>query len=229
LSAPTSHARADDGELAQLLSTGAAQLDMPLSAADVGRLISYVHLVERWNTSYNLTAIREPRQMVTHHLLDCLAAAAALVRRRGPGHGERVADVGSGAGLPGIVIALACPDREVTCVDSIGKKAAFITQATAALALKNVRIVHSRIEDMSDSFAVVASRAFASLGDFVKATSDVLNRSGTWMAMKGKVRQAEFEELGPQFRFHVEPLTVPHLAAERCLVWIQRTEASARS
>jgi len=229
LRAATPHARADDGVLAQLISTGAAQLAMPLPAADVGRLIDYVRLVERWNTTYNLTAIREPREMVTHHLLDCLAAAAALLRRRGSGRGERVVDVGSGAGLPGIVIALACPGREVTCVDSVGKKAAFITQAAGTLALRNIRVLHARIEDMSDRFDVIASRAFASLGDFVAATSHLLNRSGTWMAMKGKVPEAEFEELGSPLTFHVEPLDVPFLSAERCLVWIERNEASARS
>ena len=229
MNAATSHARADDGELAQLMSAGAAQLHMTLSDADLVRLIDYVRLVERWNATYNLTAIREPREMVTHHLLDCLAAVSALVRRRGQGRGERVVDVGSGAGLPGIVIALVCPGRDVTCVDSVGKKAAFITQVAGTLALKNVRAVHARIEDVADRFDVIASRAFASLGDFVTATSRVLDRSGAWMAMKGKVPEAELHALGAQVRFHVEPLNVPYLSAERCLVWIERIEASTRS
>jgi 16S rRNA (guanine527-N7)-methyltransferase len=187
-------------------------------------------MIEHWNATYNLTAVRDPRDMVTHHILDCLAAAAALIRRRGPGRGERLVDVGSGAGLPGIVVAMASPDREVTCVDSVGKKAAFITQAAGSLGLKNVQAVHARIEDVRGRFDIVASRAFASLKDFVGATGPVLDPAGGWMAMKGKIPEAELELLGPGLTFHVEPLIVPHLREDRCVVWIDRTlEASAHS
>jgi 16S rRNA (guanine527-N7)-methyltransferase len=230
LSAATSSARADDGELAGLVSTGAAQLNLPLPVSEVRRLVEYVRLIERWNATYNLTAVRDPRDMVTHHILDCLAAAAALIRRRGAGRGERLVDVGSGAGLPGIVVAMASPDREVTCVDSVGKKAAFITQAAGSLGLENVQVVHARIEDVPGRFDIVASRAFASLKDFVGATGPVLDPAGGWMAMKGKIPEAELELLGPGLTFHVEPLIVPHLRADRCVVWIERTlEASAHS
>jgi 16S rRNA (guanine527-N7)-methyltransferase len=229
LSAAPSPARANDGELAELVLGGATELGVPLSAAQIDRLVSYVRLVERWNSTYNLTAIRDPRDVVTHHLLDCLAAAAALSRRRGPGRGERLLDVGSGAGLPGVIVAIASPAREVTCVDSVGKKTAFIAQAVGTLGLKNVNAVHARVQDVADRFDVVASRAFASLDDFIDVTGDVLDHGGTWMAMKGKRPEAELEKLGIGYRFHVEPLVVPYLSAERCLVWVERNEASARS
>ena len=221
--------RADDVVLADLVSTGAAELAMPLAAAEVDRLVAYVRLIERWNATYNLTAVRNPRDMVGHHILDCLAATAALARRRGDGSGERLVDVGSGAGLPGIVIAIASPNLEVTCVDSVGKKAAFITQAAGTLGLKNLKAVHGRIETVRDRFDVVASRAFASLNEFVIGTSHLLREAGTWMAMKGKPPADELVGLDPSLRFHVEPLLVPQLAADRCLVWIQREEASTRS
>jgi len=138
LSAATTDSRADDAELADLVSRGAAELGLPLGRSEVHRLIAFVRLIERWNTTYNLTAVRDPRNMVVQHILDCLAAAAALGRRRGEGRGERLVDVGSGAGLPGVVIAIAFPDREITCIDSVGKKAAFITQAAGTLGLEQL-------------------------------------------------------------------------------------------
>ena len=220
----------DDASLADLVSRGAAELALPLASSDVHRLVAYVRLVERWNTTYNLTAIRDPRNMVVQHILDCLAAAAALGRRRGAGRVENLVDVGSGAGLPGVVIAIAFRDREITCVDSVGKKAAFITQAAGTLGLRNVKALHSRVENVAARFDVIASRAFASLNDFVKATGHLLKDSGTWMAMKGKTPGDELAGLAEAFTFHVEPLTVPLLHAERCVIWIEnRTEASARS
>jgi 16S rRNA (guanine527-N7)-methyltransferase len=112
----------DDASLADLVSRGAAELALPLASSDVHRLVAYVRLVERWNTTYNLTAIRDPRNMVVQHILDCLAAAAALGRRRGAGRVENLVDVGSGAGLPGVVIAIAFRDREITCVDSVARR-----------------------------------------------------------------------------------------------------------
>jgi 16S rRNA (guanine527-N7)-methyltransferase len=220
----------DDAALADLVSRGAAELALPLGRSGAERLVAYVRLIERWNATYNLTAIRDPHQMVIQHILDCLTAAAALRRRRGTGRGERLIDVGSGAGLPGLVMALVLPDREVTCVDSVGKKAAFITQALGVLGLKNAQSVHDRIEHVTGQFDVIASRAFASLSDFVVATDHLLAPFGTWMALKGKTPDDEIVRLGKELAFHVEPLAVPQLAADRCVVWIdQRTEASARS
>ena len=129
-----------------------------------------------------------------------------------------------------MVLAITFPDLEITCVDSVGKKAAFVTQAAGALGLKNVKAVHARIESLTDRFDVIASRAFASLSEFVGATGHLSKDSGTWMAMKGKTPRDELAGFGAGFTFHVEPLVVPYLPAERCLIWIERqTEASARS
>jgi 16S rRNA (guanine527-N7)-methyltransferase len=230
LSASSSFGRVDDAELADLATSGATALAMPLSESDVDRLITYVRLIERWTTTYNLTAIRDPRDMVTQHIVDSLAAAAALRRRRGPGAGERLLDVGSGAGLPGIVLAVTSPERAVTCVDSVGKKVAFITHVAGSLGLKNVRAVHARVETMADDFDVIASRAFASLHEFVALTDHLLSDSGTWMAMKGKTPEEELAGVDERVTFHVEPVAVPKLVADRCIVWMNRTrEASARS
>jgi 16S rRNA (guanine527-N7)-methyltransferase len=234
LSAATEPTRVDDAELASLVSRGAAALALPLSESQVDRLVAYVRLIERWNGTYNLTAIRDPRDMIGQHILDCLAATAALVRRRGAGSGERLLDVGSGAGLPGIVIAIAAPGWEIACIDSVGKKVAFVTHAAGALGLKGVSAVHGRVEALArDRFDIVASRAFASLTDIVAATRHLLKERGTWMAMKGKTPEAELAQLNglaDELTFHVEPLQVPGLSAERCVVWIDSSrEASARS
>jgi len=220
---------ADDAELADLVSRGAEELALALAPSEVDRLIAYVRLIEHWNATYNLTAIRDSRGMVVQHILDCLSAAAALGRRRSDIRRERLLDVGSGAGLPGVVLAIALPGVQVTCVDSVGKKAAFVTQAAGALGLKNVTAIHARVESIADRFDVIASRAFASLSQFVAATNHLLNQSGTWMAMKGKSPAEETVQLGDEFSFHVEPLLVPGLSAERCIVWVTRLEASARS
>jgi len=129
-----------------------------------------------------------------------------------------------------VVIAIAFPEREITCIDSVGKKAAFITQAAGTLGLRNVKALHSRVENIADRFDVIASRAFASLSEFVAATGHLLKDSGTWMAMKGKTPEDELAGLAEDLTFHVEPLTVPMLPAERCVIWIDHlSEASARS
>jgi 16S rRNA (guanine527-N7)-methyltransferase len=210
---------AGDAELGDLLSAGAVTLALPLAAAQIASLVAYVRLIAKWNATYNLTAIREPRAMVTYHLLDCLAAARALFERRGHPASERVLDVGSGAGLPGIVIGVVAPERTILCVDSVGKKAAFITEAAAAMRLTNVRARHERVENLSERFDVVASRAFASLPAFVDATRHLLADDGVWMAMKGKTPEAELAG-SSGVTFHVEPLDVPGLDAERCVVWM---------
>lgn len=220
MSAARETSAADDAELADVLSAGAIQLEVPLSASQVERLIAYLRLIEKWNATYNLTAIRNPRAMVTHHLLDCLAAARSLLARRGHAQVERVLDVGSGAGLPGIVIAVVAPEREVVCVDSVGKKAAFVTQAAASLGLKNVSARHLRVACLAgELFDVIASRAFAALGAFLGETRHLLADKGAWMAMKGKAPGEELDRLN-DVTFHVEPLAVPGLNADRCVVWI---------
>ncbi len=221
MSAAPSLPAVGDDELAHRLARGAEALSIALSPLQVDRFVAYVRLIERWNATYNLTAVRDPRDMVTQHLLDCLAAAAALLRREGRPASERLLDVGSGAGLPGLVIAAVAPEVEVVCVDSVGKKTAFITQAAGVLGLKNASALHSRVEAIHDrTFQVIASRAFASIADLVQATRHLLAEGGTWMAMKGKQPASELQGL-TGLMFHVEPLRVPGLNADRCIVWVQ--------
>jgi 16S rRNA (guanine527-N7)-methyltransferase len=211
---------ATDADLAEHITAGAQALAMPLPASDIERLVRYVRMLERWNATYNLTAIRHPIGIVVYHLLDSLAGAASLVRHRPPGTIRRLLDVGSGAGLPGLVIAAACPGTEVLCIDKIAKKTAFVTQAAASLGLHNVRALHVAVEAMpGPRFDVIASRALGSLSSLVSGSAHLLADDGEWMAMKGKTPLNELREL-IGVAFHVEPLHVPELAAERCIVWM---------
>ena len=210
---------AGDAELAGAIDSGSKALGVPLSAAQVQALVTFLRLIERWNGSYNLTAIRDPRQMVVQHVLDCVAAGAALSRRRPKV--ARLLDVGSGAGLPGIVLGLLFPHTDVVCVDSVMKKVAFITQAAATLRLDNVRGQHARVETLhAATFDVITSRAFASLSEFVIATRHLIESGGCWMALKGKVPTNELQDFDVT-AFHVEQLLVPGLQADRCIVWIE--------
>jgi 16S rRNA (guanine527-N7)-methyltransferase len=210
-----------DSELAARITAGAIDLALALDAAQVATLVAYLRLIERWNETYNLTSIRDPNAIVTHHILDSLAATAALQRRRALEARRRLFDVGSGAGLPGVVIGIALPETEVVCIDSVGKKAAFITHVAGSLGLQNVEAVHARVERVaSRRFDVVASRAFASLAAFVAGTRHLLAENGEWMAMKGRPPGDEIKAL-PDAAVEVEPLEVPDLEAERCVVWIQ--------
>jgi len=205
------------------LAAAAAALGLDLSADQSRRLLDYVALLQRWNRTYNLTAIRDPGEMLSQHVVDCLAAVPAL-RRTSPGP-KRVLDVGSGGGLPGLVWAVVEPHPDVTCVDSVGKKVAFIRQAALALRLDNLRAEHSRVEQLqAPAFDLVTSRAFASLADFVGLTRAHANPGGIWLAMKGKLPLDEIAALPSDFQaFHVERLEVPGMAAERCLIWIRKT------
>ncbi len=222
MSAAIQATRIGDAELAQHVASGGETLGITLATQQIDRLVTYVRLLQRWSVTYNLTAVRDPRDMVVLHILDCLAAAAALLRHRDSSRADRLLDVGSGAGLPGLVIATVAPAVEIVCVDSVGKKAAFITQAAGVLGLKNVRVLHCRVEAIVEgAFDVVASRAFAPLGNFVASTKHLLADGGTWMAMKGKVPKTELEALR-ELMFHVEPVAVPGLEAVRCVVWISR-------
>jgi 16S rRNA (guanine527-N7)-methyltransferase len=204
------------------LAAAAEMLGLDLSSEQSRHLLDYVALLQRWNRTYNLTAVRDPAEMLTQHVIDCLAAVPAL-RRTFPGP-KRVLDVGSGGGLPGVVWAVAEPQLDVTCVDSVGKKVAFIRQAALALRLDNLRAEHSRVEQLqAPAFDLVTSRAFASLAGFVGATAALAQPGGTWLAMKGKLPLDEISALPPEFQaFHVERLEVPGLAAERCLIWIRK-------
>jgi 16S rRNA (guanine527-N7)-methyltransferase len=196
-----------------------------LSIADDPRLEQYLDLLVKWNAAYNLTAVRDPAQMRTQHLADCLAVVAPLRREFGGTTAARILDVGSGGGLPGVVLAIAEPGWDVTCVDAVGKKVAFICQVAGELALPNLHAVHARVETLDAvPFDAIIARAFASLADFTRLSRHALATRGRWMAMKGKRPNDEIALLPPEVTvFHVEPVEVPGLAAERCLVWMRPT------
>jgi 16S rRNA (guanine527-N7)-methyltransferase len=205
------------------LIDAATQLGLTLADADVERLSSYLDLLQRWNRTYNLTAVRDPDQMLTQHLADCLAVIPPLRRHLGDAAPSRILDVGSGAGLPGVVIAALLPHVDVTCVDTVGKKAAFIQQAAVSLRLGNLHAAHARVEQLqAGRFDVITSRAFASLPDFTALTRRHLAEGGVWLAMKGKEPTEERAGLPAYIEvFHVEQLLVPGLDAARCLVWMR--------
>lgn len=209
----------------QDLRAGIQALQLSLSDAQVNQLLDYLDLIAKWTQVYNLTAVRNPAEMLTHHLLDSLAAVAPLRRHLAQARRSKASllDVGSGAGLPGVVIAMSCPDVAVTCVDTVAKKAAFIKQAALALKLPNLTGQHARVETISQPFDVICSRAFASLHDFTQWSGGALAPGGAWMAMKGKHPLDEIAALPASAEvFHVEQLVVPGLDAERCIVWMRQ-------
>ncbi|MHB1198521.1 MAG: 16S rRNA (guanine(527)-N(7))-methyltransferase RsmG [Polaromonas sp.] len=212
------------GGAEQDLRAGLKALGLSLDERQLGQLLDYLGLIGKWTRVYNLTAVRDPAEMLTHHLLDSLAVIAPLqrhLRQAGLGQGGHLLDVGSGAGLPGVVIAICCPAVAVTCVDTVAKKAAFIKQTALALTLPNLTGLHARVESITQPFDVICSRAFASLADFTQWSAAALAPQGVWMAMKGKHPVDELAALPPGVElFHVEQLQVPGLRAERCLVWM---------
>ncbi len=203
------------------LRSGAQALGLVLTDAQIQHLLDYAALIQKWNKVYNLTALRDPADMLTHHLLDSLTAIAPL-RRHTQGQPIKVLDVGSGGGLPGVVLAICMPELNVSCVDTVAKKAAFVQQVAVSLKLPNLRGLHARVESLTDPYQVICSRAFASLPDFVTWSRSALAEGGVWMAMKGKHPQGEIDALPADVQvFHVEPLTVPGLDVERCMVWMK--------
>jgi 16S rRNA (guanine527-N7)-methyltransferase len=214
---------ADTAPDGQRLDDLSAALGLPISTPQRAGLVAYVDLLARWNAIYNLTAVREREAVWAQHIADCLAVLPALDRHLATGGVRRVLDVGSGGGLPGVVLALMRPALDVTCVDAVGKKAAFVRQVAGALALPQLHAVHGRVEALrAPPFELVTSRAFSSLADFVRLTRPLLAPGGTWLAMKGKVPADEIAALPADVTvFHVEPIGVPGLDAERCLVWIK--------
>ena len=205
------------------LRAGLAQSGLALADAQTHSLLDYLDLMHKWTQVYNLTAVREPQQMLTHHLLDSLAIIQPLRRQIQPAHTVRLLDVGSGAGLPGVVLAICCPDLRIDCVDASAKKTAFIRQVAVAVSLPNLRGVHARVEHLTEKYDVITSRALASLADFTRWTVQALADDGVWMAMKGQTPLDEIAELPASVRvFHVEQLVVPNLDAKRCLVWMTR-------
>jgi 16S rRNA (guanine527-N7)-methyltransferase len=214
----------DRARLGTLLREGLAQLPLALDETQIGKLLDYLALLSKWNAVYNLTAVRDPAQMVFQHLLDSLAAMPAFAEAK------RVLDVGSGGGLPGIVLAIwaevAYPQMTVSMIDTVHKKTAFLTQVKAELGLSNAHIHTGRVEQMqlSEQFDVITSRAFADLSDFVNWSGHLLARGGVFIAMKGVASKAETDSLPPEWRLVRKlALSVPGLQAERHLVFIKRT------
>jgi 16S rRNA (guanine527-N7)-methyltransferase len=235
------------------LDAGLRALGLHLSETQVDQLLAYQDLIAKWNKVYNLTAVRDPQEMLTHHLLDSLAAIPPLLRQTGGqpgfaagppqgetappggsdpcsggawGHPIQLLDVGSGGGLPGVVVAITCPQIQVHCVDTVLKKATFIQQVAATLRLPNLRGIHARVESLKaeegNGYDVVCSRAFASLVDFTTWSREALKPGAVWMAMKGKHPADELSALPADVSvFHVEQLKVPGLGAERCIVWLR--------
>ena len=220
---------ADAGTQRQQLLQAAAALGWPLTEAQGDRLLDYLALLRRWNRVYNLTALRDPAEMLSHHLLDCLAVLPPLQRWQAQAshaaEGLTVLDVGSGGGLPGVVLAALHPGWRVDCVDTVAKKAMFIRQAAAELGLLQLQGLHARVENLpppQGGYQLITARAFASLGDFTRLTRHLLAPQGAWMAMKGKLPSDELNALPTEVEvFHVEHLQVPGLEAQRCLVWMR--------
>ena len=210
----------DRAALSAVLGDGIAAMRLDVSPAQQDKLMNYLALMFKWNAVYNLTSLRDPMQMVTHHLLDSLAAVPAFAAA------QNVLDVGSGGGLPGIVLAIVRPDMKVSMIDTVHKKTAFLTQVKAELGLANVTVYTARVEQLqvSDKFDVITSRAFADLSDFVNWSSHLLADGGRYIALKGVAPKDDQERLPAEWKVDkVEPLDVPRLGAERHLVFIERS------
>jgi 16S rRNA (guanine527-N7)-methyltransferase len=214
-------------EALALLREADAELRLGLSESQLQCLLNFVDLLGRWNAVYNLTAVREPLQMIRQHVADCLAVLGPLRSHLGDLTGKRLLDVGSGGGLPGAVLAIAVPTLEVTCIDAVRKKSTFVRQVASELRLGNLASVHARIEHLSERrFDVITARAFASLADLVASSRTLLRPGGVWMAMKGGIPNEELQQLPLDVKaFHVEQIKVPGLDAKRCLVWIRSLSA----
>jgi 16S rRNA (guanine527-N7)-methyltransferase len=203
---------------AERLVAGAAQLGVPLGAADAARLLSLVEELERWNRRFNLTAISERSAMVTHHLLDSLAVSPDLA-------GTRIADAGTGAGFPGLPLAVVNPTRQFTLIDSTAKKLRFVAHAAELLALGNVTAVHARVEQMhvETPFDTVVARAFAPLPKLLAAVAPICGPHTRVLAMKGRWPQAELDALHRGWRVvHSRELVIPGLQAARCVISLRR-------
>ncbi len=219
------------------LRRGVEALGLTLSDTQIAQLLGYHVLIQKWNKVYNLTAIRDPAEMLTHHLLDSLAIVAPLrIRLAGLAYEQdgahdaeehdylyKLLDVGAGAGLPGVILAICCPDIHITCVDAVAKKMAFVQQVATELKLPNLKVMHARVETLTEKYDIITSRAFATLLDFVVGSRAALKpATGVWLAMKAKDTSVEVAELPSDVAvFHVEQLTVPGLDAERCIVWMK--------
>ena len=212
-----------DGALAATLRDGAQKLGIALNDVQQTQLLAYLALLEKWNRTYNLTSIREPAQMMTHHLLDSLAVIPAFIGAK------NVLDVGAGGGLPGMVLAIwgmtSQPEMRVSMIDTVHKKTAFLTQVKAEMGLKNVRVHTARVEQLEvpQKFDVITSRAFAELSDFINWSAHLLTDDGQFIALKGVQPDDEIARLPEGWKVtEVRPILVPGLDAERHLIYIRR-------
>ncbi len=197
-------------------------LQLNASETQRAQLLAYLDLLQRWNRVYNLTAIRDPGQMLDLHVADCLALLPGIIQRAS----HRLLDVGSGGGLPGLVLAIMRPGMHVVLNDAVQKKCAFMQQAAAELRLTRVEVVHGRVEQLRlAAFDCITSRAFSDLATMTRLTSHLLAAEGCWAAMKGVTPQAELEALPPTIDARVHPLAVPGVDAQRCVVWMTRHRA----
>ncbi len=202
--------------LADRLSAGVAAMNLNLDATVQERLLAYLNLLAKWNKTYNLTAIHEPERMLTHHLLDSLAVLPHV-------RAERLLDVGSGAGLPGIPLALARPGMHVTMLDASHKKVAFMQQAIIELGLRSAEALHTRVEDLKPEmpYDQIVSRAFSDLSEFVRLSTYLLAPGGEWLAMKGLYPNEELAQLKGARMKADHKLNVPELGADRHLIVLE--------
>ena len=196
-----------------ILQRGIDQLGLNSKNNEILVLLNFIKLIEKWNKSYNLTSVRNKEDMARLHILDSLAIIPYL-------HGDRIADIGTGAGLPGIPLAIFLPDKEFTLVDSNSKKTRFVQQAVLELKLKNVKVVHQRVERLTgDLFSSVIMRAFSSIQDIMSLSRHLIAPQGILLAMKGNVPNEELTDITESYT--VIPLNVPDVEGERCLIRIE--------
>jgi 16S rRNA (guanine527-N7)-methyltransferase len=211
----------DRAAIAPVLADGIKALSLELDGRQHEQLLDYLALLFKWNSVYNLTSVRDPMQMVTHHLLDSMAAVPAFA------DAANVLDVGAGGGLPGIVLAIARPQMKVSLIDTVHKKTAFLKQVKAELELTNVTVYTVKVQELQvqQPFDVITSRAFADLSDFVNWSGHLLAEGGKFIALKGVAPPDEQERLPAQWKVsQLQPLQVPGLNAERHLVFIKKSE-----
>jgi 16S rRNA (guanine527-N7)-methyltransferase len=211
----------DRPALAPILANGIKDLQLNLNQQQHEQLLDYLALLFKWNAVYNLTSVRDPMQMMTHHLLDSLAAVSSF------GGAQNVLDVGAGGGLPGVVLAIARPDMKVSMIDTVHKKTAFLTQVKAELELANVTVHTKKVQELevAAKFDVITSRAFADLSDFVNWSGHLLAEGGQFIALKGTAPPEEQERLPKEWKVtQLKPIQVPGLQAERHLVFIQKSQ-----
>ncbi|MGI4842832.1 MAG: 16S rRNA (guanine(527)-N(7))-methyltransferase RsmG [Janthinobacterium lividum] len=210
----------DRAALALVLADGIQEMHLDVSQAQQDKLLDYLALMNKWNSVYNLTSLRDPMQMVTHHLLDSLAAVPAFAGAR------NVLDVGAGGGLPGVVLAICRPDMKLSMIDTVHKKTAFLKQVKAELELANVTVHTMKVQELevSDKFDVITSRAFADLRDFLDWSGHLLAEGGKFIALKGTAPAQEQERIPAQWKISgLQPLQVPRLGAERHLIFVEKS------